>query len=155
MNPDLLRPVAFLKNLNEEEMHSFSDLLTIREVAPKEKILTAGEPVHAFHIVCHGTVHAKRRAQKREVLLGRIGPGGFFGEINLFDEGLATASIYAIDKVTLASVGYHPLRQFMSDHPAIGYKLVSALMGGLARRLRQTNERFVNTLYWSGSTPAS
>ena len=150
MNPELIQSVAFLKNLTEEERLSFSSLLTIQEIEARTKIFSEGEQVHRFHIVCHGTVHAKRMAQKREVLLARIPPGGFFGEINLFDAGLATASVYAIDKVTLASVDYDDMRQFMSENPAIGYKIVSALMGALARRLRQTNERFVNTLYWSG-----
>ncbi|MEA3188268.1 MAG: family transcriptional regulator, cyclic receptor protein [Chthoniobacter sp.] len=150
MNPDLLRSLPFLKELTDEEVLAFANLLTTREVGPKEKILTVGEPVHEFFIVCEGTAHARRLAQKREMLLGRIEPGGFFGEINLFNEQAATASVYATGKVMLAVVRYDILRSFMSENPRIGYKIVSALMAGLAERLRQTDQRFVNTLYWAG-----
>ncbi len=151
MDREILRSVSFLKNLTDDELHAFANLLTIREIAPKEKIVTEGLPIHAFHIICSGTVHARRMAQKREVLLGRIGPGGFFGEVNLFDAGLATASIVAIDKVRLAVVDYSAMRAFMESNPAIGYKLASALMSELSRRLRQTNDRFVNSLYWANA----
>lgn len=149
MDSEILRSVSFLKNLTDDELHAFGNLLTIREVAPKEKVVIEGAPIDSFHIICSGTVHARRMAQKREVLLGRIGKGGFFGEVNLFDAGLATASVHAIDKVTLAVIDYHTLRSFMESNPAIGYKIVSALMAELSRRLRQTNDRFVNSLYWS------
>ena len=151
MNAELLRSVPFLKNLSEDELQKFSALLKVHDVAAKERIIEEGKPVNEFHIVFHGTVHARHETPEREVLLGRIGPGGFFGEMNLFDPGLGTASIYAMDKVTLASVGHEELREFMSTHPAIGYQIVTALMTGLSRRLRQTNERFVNTLYWAGA----
>ena len=158
MDREILRSVSFLKNLTDDELHAFSNLLTVREVPPKEKIVTEGSPIHAFHIICNGTVHARRMAQKREVLLGRIGPGGFFGEVNLFDSGFATASIHAIDKVTLAELDYGTFRTFMESNPAIGYKIVSGLMAELSRRLRQTNDRFVNSQYWANAStiqPAS
>ena len=53
----------------------------------------------------------------------------------MFDAGLATANIYAVDHVTLAAVDYDTLRNFMSTNPAIGYKIVSGLMGELAPTL--------------------
>ena len=110
--------------------------------------------IQSFYIVCKGTVHVRRSAQKKELLLGRIGSGGFFGEINLFDPGTATATICAMDKVKLASVDYEALRAFMSENPGTGYKIVSALMTEVSRRLRQTNQRFVNSVYWaSENTP--
>ena len=83
------------------------------------------------------------------MLLGRISSGGFFGEINLFDPGVATGSIYAMDKVSLASTGYETLRTFMSENPVAGYRIVSALMTEVSRRLRLTNQRFVNSVYWA------
>jgi CRP-like cAMP-binding protein len=149
MDAQALRSVSFLKNLTDEELQAFSSLVSLREFPAKEKIVSEGKPIEAFHIVCSGHVHARRMAQKREVLLGRIGPGGFFGEINLFDSGFATANVYAMEKVTLALIDYISMRKFMEENPAIGYKITSALMAELSRRLRTTNERFVNSLYWS------
>ena len=99
---EILRNVTILRDLDDEELTGFGNLLTLREIAPKERILEEGTVVTHFHIVCDGIVHIRRLAQKREMLLGRLGPGGFFGEINLFDPGVATASIYAMKPTQLA-----------------------------------------------------
>ena len=149
MDLDVLRSVSILSELNDEELASIAKLFNVRQVKPGERILEEGTPVKAFCIVCDGVVHVRRLAQKREMLLGRIGAGGFFGEVNLFDPGVATASIYAMKQVTLASVEYDTLREFMSSTPATGYKMVCAMMAELARRLRLMSGRLVNAVYWS------
>jgi CRP/FNR family cyclic AMP-dependent transcriptional regulator len=149
MDSQIFRSVSFLSNLQEAEMAQFAELLTTREFRAKEKIIAEGEPIHAFYIVTSGTLHVRRLAQKREMLLARIGPGGFFGEVNLFEPGTATASIYAMDAVTLALVDYGRLRDFMGRNPAVGYKIVAALFAELSRRLRATNERITSSMYWS------
>jgi CRP-like cAMP-binding protein len=108
--------------------------------------------VNQFNIVCECTVHVRRLAQTREMLLGRLGVGAFFGEINLFDPGTATASIYAMKTPTrLAVVDYESLRNFLSEKPALGYKVVSCMMAEMSQRLRQTSARLVNTVYWSSA----
>lgn len=149
MNPQALRAVSFLSNLTDAEMQSFALLLSVVEFAPRDKIIAEGSAAHAFYIVAKGTLHVRRMAQKREMLLARIGTGGFFGEINLFEPGAATASVYAMDAVQVAVVDYGRLRDFMAANPVIGYKIVAALMAELSRRLRATNERFVSSMYWS------
>ncbi len=154
MDLELLRRVSILRNLSEEELTAFCALLSLREVKPKDRIIEEGTPVKNFSIVCSGIVHIRRMANKREMLLGRLGPGGFFGEINLFDPGLATASIYAMKPTQLAFVDYDSFRQFMSAHPITGYKIVSAIMTETARRLRLTSARLVNMAYWTNAEGA-
>jgi CRP/FNR family cyclic AMP-dependent transcriptional regulator len=154
MDVDLLRSVSILRGLSDEELQGFCSLLVSREVKAKERIIEEGTPVQRFSIVCDGIVHVRRLANKREMLLGRLGPGAFFGEINLFDPGMATASIYAMKPTRLAEVEYETFRQFMSSNPATGYKVVTAMMTELSRRLRQTSARLVNTAYWANAEGA-
>lgn len=154
MDVDLLRNVSILRKLSEEELRAFCDLLLVREVKPKERIIEEGTPVKNFSIVMEGVVHIRRMANKREMLLGRLGPGGFFGEINLFDPGVATASIYAMKTTKLAYIDYEALHQFMEGNCATGYKIASSMMTEMARRLRQTSARLVNTAYWSSAEGA-
>jgi CRP-like cAMP-binding protein len=146
-----LRTVPFLRTLSDDELAAFFNLLTPRNFAPREKIIEEGTPVHALYLICDGVVHVRRLAQKREMLLGRLGVGGFFGEINLFDPSVATASIYAMKPTQVAFVDYESLREFMSKNPSAGYKMVSGMMSEMARRLRQTSARLVNIAYWSGA----
>jgi CRP-like cAMP-binding protein len=151
MDHTLLRAVSFLRTLSDAELASFAGLLTPRQLAPRERIIEEGTPVHALYLIADGVVHIRRIAQKREMLLGRLGVGGFFGEINFFDPGVATASIYAMKPTQLAVVDYDSLRAFMEAHPAAGYKMVSGMMTEMARRLRSTSARLVNIAYWSSA----
>jgi CRP-like cAMP-binding protein len=155
MELDSLRLVRFLRDLTEEELTAFAGLITMRDVPRGERIIEEGTPVHALYIVCSGIVHVRRLAQKREMLLGRLGPSSFFGEINLFDPGVATASIYAMkEAVTVAVLNYEDLRTFMQANPLAGYKIVSGMMAETSRRLRQTSARLVHSTYWGeGSQP--
>lgn len=149
MELDLLRMVSIFRELDDAELEAFHKCLNLRETRPKEQILEEGMIVTQFYIICDGVFHIRRLASKREMLLGRQGAGGFFGEINLFDPGVATASIYSMSQGLLAVIDYDEFRQFMTDHPATGYKIVSAIMRETARRLRTTNARLVNSVYWS------
>jgi CRP/FNR family cyclic AMP-dependent transcriptional regulator len=152
MDINLLRSVSIMHELTDEELAAVASLFTLRKAQAKERVLEEGTAVGRFYIICDGVMHVRRLAQKREVLLGRLGPGMFFGEINLFDPGMATASIYAMKETTLAVCDYDSLRDFMSDNPATGYKLVSAMMSEMSRRLRSTSARFVNSVYWPTGT---
>ncbi len=154
MDVELLRSVSILRKLSDEELRAFSDLLLVRDVPAKERIIEEGLPVKNFSIICEGIVHIRRQANKREMLLGRLGPGAFFGEINLFDPGVATAIIYAMKPTRLAYIDYEAFHTFMQAHPATGYKIVSSMMTEMARRLRQTSARLVNTAYWANAEGA-
>lgn len=154
MDLALLRTVSIFRSLSDEELLAFAALLSSRVIKPRERIIEEGTPVHTFSIICTGVVHIRRLAQKREMLLGRLGIGGFFGEINLFDPGVATASIYAMKPTTLAYVDYETLRTFLSANPATGYKVVSSMMTEMCRRFRLTSDRLVNMAYWNNSAAA-
>ena len=149
MDLELLRNVSILRDLNESELTAVAAIFTKRTVRPKERILEEGKGVGHFYIVCDGVAHVRRLAQKRQMLLGRITRGMFFGEINLFDPGVSTASIDAVNIVQLALCDYETLRTFLAANPVTGYKIASAMMTEMSRRLRSTSARLANSVYWA------
>ena len=150
MEIESLKAIPFLKNLSDGELNSFSALLETRECKQGERILEEDAVPTAFHIVCDGVVHVRRRgANRREMLLARLGSGSFFGEINLFDPGVATASIYAMKKTNVATISYSRFRAFMDENPRAGYQIASAILTEVARRMRTTDERLANSIFRS------
>lgn len=149
MQTEFLRDVSIFKNLSDAELDAMKDLWTMRVIPAHQRIVAEGALMHEFFIVCNGVVHVRRLSQDHEVLLARIGRGGFFGEINLFEEATATASVYAMDEVSLAVIANIALRDFMASHPEIGYKITTRLLNEVSRRLRQTDERLVHSMFWS------
>lgn len=154
MQLEFLRSVAFLNALTDVELAAFHERLMVRLILPGKKIVQEGESVEALYIVVKGVVEVRRSQGKGEVLLGKIPEGSFFGEINLFDPGLATASVYAKDNVSLASIAYPNLKSYFHDYPAGGLKIVSAMMSEACRRLRITNDRLASSvIWWSSDRP--
>ena len=149
MDYEKLRAISFLSELTDDELADFKKLITDKECRPGERILEEGVAPTAFYIVADGVVHVRRRANTREMLLARLGAGAFFGEINLFDPGLATASIYAMKTTRLAIIPYDLFRNYMETNPTAGYKIASGLMTEMSRRLRATSARLVNSVFWS------
>jgi CRP/FNR family transcriptional regulator len=149
MPTEFLRDVSIFKDLSAGELDAMKNIWSFRVVPARQRIVLEGELMHEFYIVCTGIVHVRRLAQDHEVLLARIGRGGFFGEMNLFDEATATASVYAIGEVRLAVAANKTFRGFMGDRPEIGYKITARLLTEVSLRLRQTNERLVHSMFWS------
>jgi CRP/FNR family transcriptional regulator len=149
MTAELLRDVALFKDLSDPELDAMKDIWTFRHVAAREQIVAEGAPMHELFIVSAGVVHVRRLSEDRhEVLLGRILRGGVFGEMNLFSEGHAAASVYAMEEVRLAVTPNATLREFMAGRPDIGYKITTRLLEEVSARLRQTNDRLVHSLFW-------
>jgi CRP/FNR family transcriptional regulator len=149
MQTDILSAVSIFRDLSQAELDAMKDLWNLRVIPPHQRIVTEGEPMHEFFVVGTGVVHVRRLSQDHEVLLARIGKGGFFGEINLFQEATATASVYSMDEVKLAVVANNAFRTFMEGRPDIGYKITARLLNEVSGRLRQTNERLVHSMFWS------
>jgi CRP-like cAMP-binding protein len=142
MTIELLRDVALFKDLSDAELDAMKDIWTFRHVGAREQIVAEGDLMHEFF-------HVRRLSEDgHEVLLGRILRGGVFGEMNLFSEGHAAASVYAMEEVRLAVTPNATLRDFMAARPDIGYKITSLLLEEVSARLRQTNDRLVHSMFW-------
>lgn len=150
MEIESLRAIPFLSKLTDGELHSFSVLLEMCEHQKGDRILEQDAVPTSLYIICDGVVQVRRRGvTSRELLLARLGPGSFFGEINLFDPGVATASIYAMKETQLATVSYDRVRAFMEENPRAGYQIASAILREVAQRMRVTDERLAKSVFRS------
>jgi len=147
MDSDSLRAIPFLQKLTAEELAEFSALVETCDYKRGTRILEEGTVPTAFCVVRDGVVHVRRQANKRTMLLATLGPGSFFGEINLFDPGVATATILAMRDSRIASISYDRFRAYMDSHPRAGYLIASALLSELAHRMRVTSTRLANSIY--------
>ncbi len=149
IHPELLQSIPFLREVSPSLIAELAGRFEVR-LHPKGTLLVEeGGEIGALHIICRGVVHARQRSGSKEVLLARIGVGGFFGEVNLFSEGKATASIHVMEETEVASIPYAAFRDFMESHPSAGFRIVTRLMEELCHRLRQTNAKLAGNLFWS------
>ncbi|MFV1990300.1 MAG: Crp/Fnr family transcriptional regulator [Acidimicrobiales bacterium] len=96
-------------------------------------LITEGHMYHELYIVESG----KAEVTIGDEVVAQIGPGEMIGELGLFDRGDATATVRAVDAMTLLVIPYNRLAQIMDENPM----LVREMAGELAARLRATDAR--------------
>ncbi len=82
--------------LSHNQMLKVSHLIKQLDIQPGAMILRRGELVDSFFIIVKGKVEVVLENPKRpEITLGQLGPGEFFGEIELIHGGDSLASVRA------------------------------------------------------------
>ncbi len=98
-------------------------------------IIKEGEPGDAFYVLVEGAATISRRGRT----VRRAGPGDWFGELALLDSAPRNATVVADTEVALAVLGARIFSVLLKEMPSMSDKLLR----GLARRLREADERSV------------
>jgi CRP-like cAMP-binding protein len=139
-----------LSRLEPSEVEALLAAGTRRSFSVDQVVLEQSVVDPSLYIVTTGVLHVRRQAEGRQVLLGRIEPGGFFGEISLFDPGPTTAAVVAATNGELVQLSRTQLQDFAQRSPSVVVNVLVGLLEGMAQRLRRTDERLVEAIFWGG-----
>jgi CRP-like cAMP-binding protein len=145
-----LTQVGLLAGFTDEDRRAFAECAREIRVKAEQEILRQGQRNASLFIVEEGVLHVRSRGKGHDVLLGRMEPGAFFGEISLLDPGPTTASVQAVTDGRLIEVSRAALERFITRRPAAGTQLLLHVLEGMASRLRRTDERLLDTIMWGG-----
>jgi len=129
---DLLRNVDLFEELSKKEIERLAKSFRESRFSAGETIAAEGTRGVGFFIIGAGTVQYSVRGEE----VGQGGPGDYFGEIALIDDGPRTATVKAGSDVTaygLASWEFQPL---VEENAALAWELLQ----GMAKRLRAANQ---------------
>jgi serine/threonine protein kinase len=107
-----------------------------REYRPGDEIVKEGAPGDTAYIIERGACDVYRWIDGQRVLVRRLEPGDVFGEMAVFSGGTRTATVIAVDDVTLKIITGVSLNRELDRNP-----WVAAFVRSLARMLRETEER--------------
>jgi CRP/FNR family cyclic AMP-dependent transcriptional regulator len=130
---EVLGDVRLFSTCNKRELARIASL--VDEVdAPKGKVLVRqGDPGRECFVITDGRARATIRGKGSEVL----GPGSFFGEMSLLDQGLRSATVTAETDVHLLVLGSRQFSSLVNEVPTVAVRM----MQGLAERLRKAEGR--------------
>ncbi len=147
LSPDDLRRVPLLANLRDKEIVRLSNILKERTIAPGRSIIVEGGGGIAFFMMLDGRATVRVGDEPRATL----GPGDFFGEQALLDDGaLRSATIVADTDVRCAGMSAWEFPSFVRDHPDVAWTLLQTL----AVRLREGRAREAELRAAAGTNPA-
>jgi CRP-like cAMP-binding protein len=129
----LLQGVWLFSACNEEETERIAAMAEPRSIEAGTEVTREGDPGLEFFVVVEGEAIAIVGDDE----VGRIGAGGFFGEMALIDGGERVATVTAATDMGLLVLGRHEFNEMLEiAMPAIAPKLL-AVVGARMR----TNDR--------------
>ena len=129
---DLLAQVPLFEGLSRRHLKQIAehaDEISFRE---REVIVEADRPGGSFFVIVEGEVKVLQKGR----VIGRAGPGEFFGEISLLDGGPRTATVVAETPVSAIRIFKRSFDKVVSEEPAVAAQILTTV----ARRLREAEK---------------
>lgn len=132
----LLSQVPIFEGLSKKELQSIAQ--AAKEVSHREGAVLAreGDSGVGFFLITDGTAKVSVGGRPRR----RMGPGDFFGEISLLDQGPRTATVTAETPITTLGVTAWVFKRLIEQNPSIASKMLKVM----AQRLRQSSRELTH-----------
>ena len=120
-------------DLERRELQSLASSFKERTFSAGQTVATEGSGGVGFFVIDDGQAKVTRGGQE----VATLGPGDYFGEIALIDEGARTASITAETELRCYGLTSWEFRPLVEMNAGIAWKLLQAM----AKRLRHAEGR--------------
>jgi len=143
MYEDDLARVDLFSGLRKKELKEVATGCREGKYSPDSVLISQGEKGLGLFILTKGTVRITRANSPdgAEEVLGTAGPGDVIGEMALLDDMPRSATVTAVDDVTVLVLPFWEfriiLRRILSSDPDVGLDLLAIL----SRRLRKAEQR--------------
>ena len=136
-----LRRVKILAGLSDAQLERLAQLMELQRVAQWTVIVKQGEHGDAMYLILEGELRVRLIASGKETILSTLGPGEFFGDMALFDQGPRSADVVAnVDSVVL-KITANAFEDLAKAAPDLAAPFLMATVKTLAARIRADNKR--------------
>lgn len=108
-------------------------------------IIKAGDSQECLFLIISGLLHVTIEVDGRAKLVARVEKGETLGEVNVFDPGVASATVTAQEFSQIWKATRADIDQFVKAYPDAGAKLLSGIVTVMCRRIRNMNEKLADT----------
>jgi CRP-like cAMP-binding protein len=127
---EMLAKVLLFQGCDRKELQQIASLATEVEVSSGKVLAKEGQPGREFYVILDGK--ASVSIGGREVTT--LGPGDFFGEMALLDQGPRVATVTAVEPMEVAVLDPREFSTLIEEHPGVAHKILKVL----AQRLRES-----------------
>lgn len=121
MEPDRLRAVPILAELDDEHLLELSQGLKVLRLEPKKIVTFTDEHAFKFFVILEGRASVWQESRQ----IGELGPGDFFGEVGLLSESpmRRTATVVTESRTELAVFMEWDLHRLEELSPSVGRRI--------------------------------
>ena len=126
---DAIKKVPLLAGLSARELERLAGQLHERKFPAGSTVVSEGATGTGFFVITEGEAEVEIGGQVR----GKLGPGDYFGEMALIDEGIRSATITAVTDLTCYGMTPWEFKPFVDEHPEVAWTLLQ----NMTRHLRE------------------
>ncbi len=102
---------------------------------PGEALMREGVVASHLFLVVAGAVAVQVDGRGGPVEIARCGPGAWLGEVGFIDQGPATSTVVAVDRVAVLRISHETLMRLETDAPRAAAALLRHVTRQLAQRI--------------------
>jgi len=141
---DLLASSHLFRNIDKSDLELLAKYTKLKVFKNREVICRRGDLGSQMYLIANGRVTLHTDSDEgKELGFGFLNKGDVFGEIALFDGGVRTATVKAIEKTELLIIERRDFLPFLEKTPKAALQLLSTM----AARLRSTDEHFEDIFF--------
>lgn len=131
-----LKKVPLFSGFDRKELEMLAQLLKEHQYRAGTPIVESGTAGHGLYVIKEGTVAVKKDGRT----IAKLGPGEFFGEISVLDDGPRTADVIAETDVVCLTLIAWEVRPLLMENASMTFKMLMELV----RRQRSERPRVVD-----------
>ena len=124
---EALQRVPLFSELSRGEVEQVARLFKKRAFKAGETVAREGSGGGAFYLIDSGDAVVSVAGKERRTL----GPGDYFGEIALIDEGARSATVTAVTELRCHGLTYWDFRPVVQGNAEISWKLLQSVVKNL------------------------
>jgi CRP-like cAMP-binding protein len=141
-----LSALHLFAEFTDAELDGFLDLVEPVRIKAGDAIVRQDQRGECMFVILEGTAKVSHARDDKRVDLATLQAGDFFGELALVDEGPRSADVIAVTDCELLRVPQSVVHALAGVFPGAAFKLLLAVGRVLVARLRQGNQRYIDSL---------
>jgi CRP-like cAMP-binding protein len=138
---ETLEKIGLLRSLDRNAREAFEKRCHWRHAQAKQWLLEQHDSGTDIYFLSSGVVRVLiTPSPDREIILGDIEAGGYFGEMAAIDGQPRSAGILAITDATIACMSASVFRELLLKHPEVGEQLLRQLVTRIRALDQRVNE---------------
>jgi CRP/FNR family cyclic AMP-dependent transcriptional regulator len=140
----LLGHIPLFSAVPPHRLRAIAELAHLNRFAAGETVIRMGEPGSTLHVIRSGRLNVLlESADSQPTVLASLGPGEFFGELALFDQGPRSATVVATEDSETFSLGRADILELVNRYPEVALAFLASISG----RLRTADNRLDNCVH--------
>ena len=123
-----LRTLSLFRNADEEILEQLAEKFQGEAFVAGETIIKQGDPGDKFYIIMSGKAEARQSGNyDRDIRLGLMNEGSYFGEIALLTGSPRVASVEAVTPISVLGLDRKDFDMLLNDVPGLKDRLISEM----------------------------